>query len=97
MENQRQIIKGMKVKVGDDLNKTYREFGASSDGEMDRMRGKIFEVQSTLASKPFGIKLKSPEVDFNFTFHQDDVTIIDSHIKIKYPNPQVFDPKQLDI
>lgn len=92
MENK--IAKNMRVRVKNDLSKTYAEFGRGEGGSMERMKNKIFPVCFVATDR---IKIHCKEVDFRFSFHPDDVDVMEDNIKIKYPKPEAFNPKFLDI
>jgi len=93
---QRQYIKGMIVRIKKNLAKTYSDFGRSSDGEMDQMRGKSFVIDGKGGDQN-SIKIKSPTKNFTYTFHADDVELYDDNVEIKYPKPETFNPVLLDI
>jgi len=91
----RKFAEGVIVRVKSNLTKSYAEFGKSSGNQMENMKRKTFPI--VRVSGPYGVKLRSPDKDFNFTFHIDDVEIYDDKIKMKYPKPEVFNPKNLFI
>jgi len=101
----RQLVKGMIVRIKKDLSKTYSAFGRSSNGEMERMKGKhfpIFDFGGIRKSSQTAIKIKDSVIKFPFIFHVDDIEVCDvdlydDNIKIEYPKPVTFNPTHLDI
>ena len=83
---------GTRVKVGNDLSKTYKEHGSAR--EMEEMKGETFLV---IDRTTFGVRLKHKRTGYLYTFSSEDLEVVNlNDIKLKI-EAKTFDPSQLDL
>ncbi|MFW9871607.1 MAG: hypothetical protein ACFFG0_00760 [Candidatus Thorarchaeota archaeon] len=82
--------KGKKVIVGDNLEKSYKAFGTSSD--MERMKGRTAKIVMQTACKT-GVHLEHPDNKNWYMFRKEDVKPIE--VKKHKVKKELFDPTNL--
>jgi hypothetical protein len=82
---------GQTILIGSDLTESYNAFGRPSNGEMEKMKGKIYRVKKSYCNE---VIIKSKDNDFCYTFHYKDICE-PPDVKVTYPEPVHFNPEIL--
>ena len=86
------IKDGMRVKISNNLSKTFRECGAGGKS-MERMKGRFYDVNIGGVNTSI---IYNEGKNFSYTFSNDDLIVIKDQLTQATP-PVTFDVNQLDI
>jgi len=86
------LEEGMHVRIAKNLknSKTRNKYDINST--MEKMEGKVFPIDGRYS--PTAILIRPGVGKTRYTFHPDDLEIVTC--EIKYPDPEHFDPKNLN-